>query len=94
MSTKALKFVIPPIVVIAGIAAAAMIASARKAPPRVDRPALGPLVEVLSTEVNDVPVVITGHGKLFVFLERHFPWLVAFLVRMLGVNTRRQREEG
>jgi len=24
-------------------------------------------------------VVITGHGKLFVFLERHFPWLVAFL---------------
>ena len=38
-------------------------------------------------------VVITGHGKLFVFLERHFPWLVAFLARMLGVNTRRQREE-
>ena len=64
MSTKVLKLVIPPIVVIAGIAAAAMIASARKAPPRVDRPALGPLVEVLSTEVNDVPVVITGHGEV------------------------------
>jgi len=64
MSSKALKFVIPPIVVIAGIAAAAMIASARKAPPRVDRPPLGPLVEVLPTEINDVPVVITGHGEV------------------------------
>ncbi len=64
MSSKALKLVIPPIVVIAGIAAAAMIASARKAPPRVDRPPLGPLVEVLPTEVNDVPVVITGHGEV------------------------------
>ena len=64
MSSKALKFVIPPIVVIAGIAAAAMIASARKAPPRVDRPPLGPLVEVLPTEISDVPVVITGHGEV------------------------------
>ena len=36
--------------------------------------------------------VITGHGKLVVFLERHFPWLVSFLVGMLGVNSRRHRE--
>jgi len=35
-------------------------------------------------------VVITGHGKLFVFLERHAPWLTAFLARRLGINQRRQ----
>ena len=64
MSSKALKLVIPAIVLIAGVAAAALIASARKAPPRVDRPALGPLVEVIPTEVTDVPVVVSGHGEV------------------------------
>jgi len=64
MSPKALKFVIPIVVLIAGAAAAALIASSRKAPPRVDRPALGPLVEVISTEVTDVPVTVTGHGEV------------------------------
>ena len=38
-------------------------------------------------------VVITGHGKLFVFLERHAPWLTAFLARKLGINQRRQSGE-
>ncbi len=38
-------------------------------------------------------VVITGHGKLFVFLERHAPWLTAFLARRLGINQRRQGGE-
>lgn len=64
MSSKTLKIVIPMIVLIAGIAAAAVITSARKAPPRVDRPALGPLVEVLPVEVTDVPVVVSGHGEV------------------------------
>jgi len=64
MSSKALKLVIPIVVLIAGIAAAAMLASARKAPPRVDRPPLGPLVEVMSSEVTDMPVVVTGHGEV------------------------------
>ena len=64
MSSKALKFVIPIVVLIAGVAAAALIASARKAPPRVDRPALGPLVEVIPTEVTDVPVIVSGHGEV------------------------------
>jgi short-subunit dehydrogenase len=36
--------------------------------------------------------VITGHGKLVVFLERHFPWLVSFLVRALGIQKHRHRE--
>jgi multidrug efflux system membrane fusion protein len=64
MSSKALKLVIPVIVLLAGVAAAALIASARKVPPRVDRPPLGPLVEVVSTEVTDVPVVVTGNGEV------------------------------
>jgi len=64
MSPKALKLVIPAIVLIAGVAVAALIASARKAPPRVDRPPLGPLVDVIQTEVSDVPVVVSGHGEV------------------------------
>lgn len=36
--------------------------------------------------------VITGHGKSVVFLERHFPWFVAFLVRAARVDKRRHRE--
>ncbi len=37
-------------------------------------------------------VVITAHGKLVVFLERHFPRLVRLLVRLFGVDKRRHRE--
>jgi short-subunit dehydrogenase len=36
--------------------------------------------------------VITLHGKLVVFLERHVPWLVSFLVHVLGIQKRRHRE--
>jgi RND family efflux transporter MFP subunit len=64
MSSKALKLIVPIVVLIAGVAAAALIASARKVPPRAERPPLGPLVEVMATEVADVPVTITGHGEV------------------------------
>ncbi len=37
--------------------------------------------------------VITGHGKILVFLERHAPWLVAFLVKMMGVDKRSKRTD-
>jgi short-subunit dehydrogenase len=36
-------------------------------------------------------VVITFHGKVAVFLERHFPWLIRLLVRVLGVDKRGHR---
>ena len=36
--------------------------------------------------------VITGHGKIVVFVERHFPWLIWFLVRVARVDKRRHRE--
>jgi RND family efflux transporter MFP subunit len=64
MSSKALKLIVPIVVLIVGVAAAALIASARKVPPRAERPPLGPLVEVMATEVADVPVTITGHGEV------------------------------
>jgi len=32
--------------------------------------------------------VITGHGKLAVFMQRHAPWLVARFVRTFGVRSR------
>lgn len=37
-------------------------------------------------------VVITGHGRLAVFLKRHFPRTLAFLVRRFGVHGRRPAE--
>ena len=64
MSPKSLKIIIPIVVLIIGAAAAALIASARKTPPRVDRPPLGPLVEVTPVDVTDVPVTVTGHGEV------------------------------
>ena len=36
-------------------------------------------------------VVITGHGKLAVFLQRHAPWLVAAGIRTFGIRSRPER---
>jgi short-subunit dehydrogenase len=33
-------------------------------------------------------VVITGHGKLGVFMQRHVPWLVSAAIRRAGVRSR------
>jgi hypothetical protein len=35
-------------------------------------------------------VVITGHGKVAVFLKRHVPWLVAAGIERLGIQSRRE----
>ena len=32
--------------------------------------------------------VITGHGRVFVFLNRHAPWLTAAIIRAFGVRSR------
>jgi len=64
MSNKTLKGLLPLIVLVAGIALAVWLMSARKAPARVERPVLGPLVEVMPAQVTDVPVVISGHGEV------------------------------
>jgi short-subunit dehydrogenase len=35
-------------------------------------------------------VVVTGHGKVAVFTQRHAPWLVAAVVRAFGVRSRKE----
>ena len=64
MSKNTLKGLLPLIALVVGIALAAWLLSARKAPTRVERPPLGPLVEVMPAQITDVPVVISGHGEV------------------------------
>jgi len=64
MSNKSLKGLLPLIVLVLGVALAAWVVSARKAPDRVQRPPLGPLVEVIPVAITDVPVVVNGHGEV------------------------------
>jgi RND family efflux transporter MFP subunit len=64
MSSKTLKIVLPIVILFAGIAGAVLLASSRKAPPRVERAAPGPLVEVLTAGLTAVPIVVEGHGEV------------------------------
>jgi len=64
MSPKTLKIVLPIAVLVAGVAGAVLLASSRKAPPRVERASPGPLVEVLTAGLTDVPIVVEGHGEV------------------------------
>lgn len=64
MSQSKLKFILPILVVLAGITGAILLASARKAPPRTERPSPGPLVEVMEVRAEDVPVTVTGQGQV------------------------------
>lgn len=64
MSSNKFKFILPVVVVAVGVAAAILLATARKAPPRTERVPLGPLVEVVEVQSGSLPVVITGHGQV------------------------------
>ena len=64
MASNRLKVVLPIVVLVAGIAAAAMLAASRKAPPRVERVAPGPLVDTLEVRVADVTMWVVGHGEV------------------------------
>jgi RND family efflux transporter MFP subunit len=64
MQRKRLKVVVPFVVLIVGAAMAAMLAAARKTPPRVERPSLGPLVDVVPAVSGDVSMAVTGHGEV------------------------------
>ena len=64
MSQNKLKIVLPVFVLVAGAAAAMLLVSAHKAPPRTERVSLGPLVEVIEVHREDVPVVVTGNGQV------------------------------
>jgi RND family efflux transporter MFP subunit len=64
MTSRFLKIVLPIVVLLAGLAAAWLLASSRKAPPRVEHVSPGPLVETEIVSVSDVPVVVEGHGEV------------------------------
>jgi len=64
MSEKTLKVAVPIVVVVLGLAAAVLVASFRRTPERVERPPLGPLVEVMPVSMTDVPIVIEGNGEV------------------------------
>ena len=64
MSEKKRKFLLPILVLLVGVVAAVLIISSRKAPPRVERPQLGPLVEVVQAELETVPITVMGHGEV------------------------------
>lgn len=64
MTSRVLKLVLPPVVLVAGLAAAALLASSRSAPPRVEQPVFGPLVEVVEVVARAVAVEVTGHGQV------------------------------
>jgi short-subunit dehydrogenase len=38
-------------------------------------------------------VVVTGHGKVLVFVERHAPWLLSVLLSVLGISKRGDRNK-
>ncbi len=64
MFQSKLKVILPILVVVAGIVGAMLLTSARKAPPRTERPSPGPLVEILEVHTQDVPVTVTGQGQV------------------------------
>lgn len=64
MSEKKRKFLLPILVLLVGVVAAVLIISSRKSPPRVERPQLGPLVEVVQAELETVPITVMGHGEV------------------------------
>jgi short-subunit dehydrogenase len=45
---------------------------------------------VRAIECRRREIVVTGHGKFAVFLERHMPWLVSLLIARTGVRSRRE----
>ena len=64
MANRTLKIVIPVAIVLAGVTVALLLASARETPERVERPVLGPLVEVMPVSRRDVPVVVRTNGQV------------------------------
>lgn len=64
MSRSTWKVALPIVVLVAGAGATAALISSRKPPERVERPALGPLVEVVEVATADVPVEVAGQGEV------------------------------
>jgi RND family efflux transporter MFP subunit len=64
MKNRTLKIVVPIAILILGLVAAKILASSRRAPERHQKPALGPLVEVITAQPTTVSTVVRGHGEV------------------------------
>lgn len=64
MSRPITKIILPILVLLLGAGATAALISSRKEPERVERPALGPLVEIRRVEAETVVVQVTGQGEV------------------------------
>jgi RND family efflux transporter MFP subunit len=64
MSRSILKIVLPILVLLLGAGATAALVRSRKAPERVERPVLGPLVEVVTVQAADVRLEVAGQGEV------------------------------
>ena len=64
MNNHTLKIAAPIAILILGVAAAFILASARRAPEREQKPVLGPLVEVIIAQPTAVATVVRGHGEV------------------------------
>jgi len=64
MTKLMLKVLVPVVVLAFGVVGAAVLVSSRKAPPRTERVAPGPLVEVRQVAATDVDVRVRGNGEV------------------------------
>ncbi|MCD4750841.1 MAG: efflux RND transporter periplasmic adaptor subunit [Thermoanaerobaculales bacterium] len=64
MTKRTLKIVTPIAILILGLVAAKILASSRRAPERLQKPTLGPLVEVITAQPMTVRTVVRGHGEV------------------------------
>lgn len=59
-----LEILAPILVLIAGAISAKALIDSRQAPPREERPAVGPLVEVMEVRSRDLRVTVSGEGEV------------------------------
>lgn len=64
MTPRIVKIVLPIGLLLVGIAGAVLLATSRQPPERKERPVLGPLVEVMTTQVETVDTVVRGTGEV------------------------------
>lgn len=61
---KALKWILPLLVLMAGAGATAALILSRQAPEQQQKPVLGPLVDVMTVEASDKTVRVAGQGEV------------------------------
>jgi RND family efflux transporter MFP subunit len=61
---KLLKTILPLLIIAAGVGSFLLLKSMQKAPERIERPKLGPLVEAIRAPAQKVQVIVDGQGTV------------------------------